>query len=166
MHGDEDVTDNYAITTVDGTLTINPKPVTVTAQDKEFTYTGEAQSWPEYDVDGLVGDDAISAVVTGSITFPNESPVTNKLTSYEFTAGTPGNYTVTTEDGELTMTNASVAITIKAASDEWTYDGEAHKNTEVTVTSGNLLTGDELVAQATGSVTNVSDTSTGNNPIA
>ena len=149
-----------------GKLTINPKAVTVTAQDKEFTYTGEAQSWPEYDVDGLVGDDAISAVVTGSITFPSESPVTNELTSYEFTTGTPGNYSVTTANGQLTMTNASVAITITAASDEWTYDGAAHQNTEVTVTSGELLTGDTLVATATGSVTNVADTADGNNPIA
>ena len=90
MHGEEDVTANYVITTEAGTLTINPKAVTVTAQDKEFTYTGEAQSWPEYDVSGLVGDDAISAVVEGSITFPSESPVTNVLKSYEFTTGTPG----------------------------------------------------------------------------
>ena len=67
MHGEEDVTSNYAITTEDGTLTINPKPVTVTAKSVEFTYTGTAQSWPEYDVEGLVGNDAISAVVTGSI---------------------------------------------------------------------------------------------------
>ena len=166
MHGDVDVSDNYAITTVAGTLTINPKAVTVTAQDKEFTYNGTAQRWPEYGVDGLVGDDEISAVVTGSITFPSESPVTNELTSYEFTTGTPGNYTVTTADGELTMINASVEITITSASDEWTYDGTAHTNSAVTVTGGTLFEGDELVAEATGSVTNVADTSDGNNTIA
>jgi len=166
MHGTEDVTANYTITPVAGTLTINPKAVTVTAQDKEFTYTGTAQSWEKYDVEGLVGNDKITAVVTGSITFPSESPVTNKLTSYEFTSGKPGNYTVTTADGELTMTNASAAITITAASGEWTYDGTAHENTAVTVTEGSLLEGDELVATATGSVTNVADTATGNNPIA
>ncbi len=166
MHGTEDVTANYTITPVAGTLTINPKAVTVTAQDMEFTYTGTAQSWDKYDVEGLVGNDKITAVVTGSITFPSESPVTNELTSYEFTSGKPGNYTVTTADGELTMTNASAAITITAASGEWTYDGTAHENTAVTVTEGSLLEGDELVATATGSVTNVADTATGNNPIA
>ena len=166
MHGEEDVTENYAITAVAGTLTINPKAVTVTAQDKAFTYTGTAQTWDKYDVDGLVGNDKISAVVTGSITFPSESPVTNELTSYEFTTGTPGNYLVSTANGELTMTNASIAITITAASDEWTYDGSSHENTAVTVTSGQLLEGDELVADATGSVTDVADTATGNNPVA
>ena len=166
MHGEEDVTANYTITPVAGTLTINPKDVTVKVQDKAFVYTGEAQSWPEYDVDGLIGSDAITAVVTGSITFPNESPVTNELTSYEFTTGTPGNYNVTKADGELTMSNASVLITITAASQSWTYDGTPHQNTTVTVTNGELLTGDELVATANGSVTNVADVATGNNPIA
>ncbi len=157
----------YIITeVVPGKLTIDPKAVTITAQDKKFTYNGTAQSWPEYDVDGLVGDDAISAVVTGSITFPRESPVTNVLTSYEFTKGTSGNYKVTTANGSLTMKKASVAITIKAADDEWTYDGLPHSNTAVTVSEGSLLTGDTLVATATGSVRNVSDTAAGNNPIA
>ncbi|MBR0352871.1 MAG: hypothetical protein IJH53_06665, partial [Oscillospiraceae bacterium] len=165
VHGTEDVTENYQITTAAGKLTITAKPVTVTAQSHAFTYNGEAQSWDKYDVDGLVGSDKISAVVTGSITFPRESPVTNVLTSYEFTTGTPGNYSVTTENGQLTMTNASAKITITAASKTWPYDGEAHSDTSVTVTSGTLFTGDSLVAEATGSVTNVSDTADGNNPI-
>lgn len=166
MHGGEDVTENYVITTVAGTLKINPAEVTVTAKDKAFAYTGEAQSYPEYTVDGLVGDDAISAVVTGSITYPRESPVTNKLDSYEFTKGDPANYNVTVKDGKLTMTNASAAITIKAADDEWTYDGTEHGNPEVTITEGTLFPGDELVATAVGSVKNVADTATGNNPVA
>ena len=157
---------NYVVVTVNGELSITKRAVTITAQDKAFTYDGNAHSWPKYDVDGLVGGDAISAVVSGSITFPSESPVANVVESYEFTTGTRGNYSVTTANGQLTMTNASVAITITAASDEWTYDGSAHSNNTVTVTSGALLEGDELVATATGSVTNVADTANGNNPVA
>ncbi|MBQ9643836.1 MAG: Ig-like domain-containing protein, partial [Lachnospiraceae bacterium] len=153
------------VTKVDGKLTIKPAAVTITAQDKEFTYDGTAHSWDKYDVTGLVGSDAVTAVVTGSITLPSESPVTNKVESYSFTSGSAANYTVATENGELTMKNASVAITITAASDEWPYNGGAHQNTEVKVTSGSLLEGDELVAEASGSVTNVSDTADGNNPV-
>ncbi|MGI6672342.1 MAG: DUF7507 domain-containing protein [Christensenellales bacterium] len=59
-----------------------------------------------------------------------------------------------------------VRITITAASQSWTYDGQEHTNPSVTVTEGTLLSGDTLVATATGSVTNVSDTAEGNNPIA
>ena len=140
--------------------------MTVTAASEGFIYDGSAHSNNGYKVDGLVGTDAISAVVTGSITFPSESPVTNTLTSYKFTAGTPGNYSVTTVNGELRMMNADAAITITAASDSWTYDGAAHSNSAVTVTKGKLHEGDELVATATGSVTNVADTAAGNNPIA
>ena len=153
-----DVTNQFVVSTTDGSLIITQKPVKVTARSKAFAYTGTAQSWPEYEVNGLVGNDALTAVVTGSITFPSQSPVTNELTSYQFTSGTPGNYSVTTANGQLTMTHASVSITITAASQSWTYDGNAHTNNTVTVTSGSLLTGDSLVATATGSVTNVAQT--------
>ena len=139
--------------------------MTITAASQNFTYDGSAHSNAGYDVAGLVGNDAITAVVEGSITFPSESPVKNEVKSHEFTTGTPGNYSVSYVDGELTMSNASVAITITAASDSKTYDGTALTNSEVTVTSGALMTGDELVAEATGSATNVADTETGNNPV-
>jgi hypothetical protein len=139
--------------------------VTFTAPDKVFTSNLTAQSWDCYDVTGLVGDDAITAIVSGSVTFPSEGAVTNELVSYEFTAGTPSNYSVTTENGTLTVENASNAITITAADNTWTYDGSAHTDTGVTVTSGSLFDGDELVAKAEGSVTNVADTSDGNNPV-
>ena len=166
MNGNVDVTAKYTITAVAGTLTINPKAVTVTAKSEAFTYDGTAHSNDGYDVAGLVGDDAISAVVTGSITYVDESPVTNELTSYEFTTGTPGNYSVTTGNGELTMTYGDeIAITITAASQSKTYDGNPLTNSGVSVTSGSLIDGDRLVATATGSATDVSDTATGNNPI-
>ena len=158
--------DNKNKVSVPVTVTLSRKALTITAQSHAFTYTGAAQTWAQYDVEGLVGDDALTAVVTGSITLPTESPVVNKIQSYEFTKGTAGNYTVTTVDGELTMTAASVAITLTAASGEWTYDGTAHSNTAVTITSGELLAGDVLIAEASGAATNVADTKTGNNPIA
>ena len=144
---------------------IQPKPVTIAAGDEAFTYDGEAQSNAGYTVEGLCGDDAVTAVVTGSITFPSESPVVNKIESYEFTSGKADNYDVTTADGQLTMQKASVEITLTAGSGEWTYDGEAHGTTEVTVTSGILFPGDELVASASGSVTDVADSAEGNNPV-
>ncbi|MBR0112775.1 MAG: hypothetical protein IJM02_03420 [Clostridia bacterium] len=147
-------------------FTIDRVDVTVTAASEEFTYDGRQHSNNGYEVTGLVGSDAITAVVTGSITYPSDSPVDNVVESYEFTTGSPDNYNVTTVNGELTMTNASVAITITAASKAWIYDGNAHSDNTVMVTSGELLTGDTLVATATGSVTNVSDTAEGNNQIA
>ena len=147
-------------------FTITKKGVTITARSKEFTYSGEAQSWNQYDVEGLVGDDEITATISGSITYPGEGQVTNKVTGHRFESGNSENYNVTTKDGTLTMKNAQEAITITAASQEWDYDGQVHENTEVAVTSGSLLAGDKLVASATGSVKNISDTKEGNNPVA
>ncbi|WP_170832766.1 leucine-rich repeat protein, partial [Butyrivibrio sp. INlla16] len=101
--GTETSIGNYLITTVNGTLTVDKKNVTVKAQDKEFTYDGNAHSWPEYDVTGLVGTDSIEATVTGSISSASQSPVENVVSSYKFTSGKPENYIVTTENGQLTM---------------------------------------------------------------
>ena len=161
------MTANYTFgTSVDGKLEIAKREVTVTAASEQFTYDGTVHSNDGYKVEGLAGNDEIKAVVTGSITFPSQSPVTNELTSYEFTTGNADNYTVKTVNGELTMVKAEQAITITAASQSWTYDGKSHRNTEVTLTAGELLTGDKLVANATGSVKNVTDNGNGNNPIA
>ena len=166
LHGAVDVTDNYVITPEAGTLTINPKVVTVTAQDKQFTYDGTSHIHPGFDVSGLVGSDAIDATVTGSITFPSEGSVTNAVSAYRFTTGTAGNYSVTTKNGRLTMARASNPITITAASASKIYDGTPLTDSNVTLTSGSLLTGDRLVARANGSATNVSDTKAGNNHVA
>ncbi len=94
--------------------TIQKAAVTVKAQDREFTYNGTAQSWPEYTVEGLVGEDSISAEISGSITFPDEGRVANVVKSWTFTKGNKDNYTVTAADGGLTMRNAAAKITITA----------------------------------------------------
>ncbi len=166
MHGNEDVTANYVVTCEAGNLTIATAQVTITAQSRQFTYDGTAQGWAGYDVEGLIGNDNVTAVTSGTITFPSEGTIANKITSYEFTGGDALNYAVRTVDGKLTMANAANAITITAADGEWTYDGKAHGNSTVTLTCGTLFTGDELVATAGGSVTNVTDTKPGNNPVA
>ena len=147
-------------------LTINPKAVTITAGSHEFTYNGTAQSWNDYFVDGLCGNDAISATVSGSITFPTQNTVANTVTNYQFTTGNKDNYTVSKVPGSLTMKWAEAPLTITAASHTWAYDGAAHKDEAVTAAVGGLFNGDILVATATGSVTNVADTATSNNPIA
>ena len=166
MHGNVDVSDNYIITTEAGTLTINKKALTITAKDSEFTYNGTAQTYDNYAVSGLVDGESVTAVISGSITFPDESPVDNEIESYQFVTGKAGNYNVTTVDGELTMNKAEAELTLAAESGAWPYDGKAHDNKSVKIYSGTLFTGDTIVAEATGSVTNVEDTAEGNNPIA
>ena len=58
-------------------------------------------------------------------------------------------------------------LDLQADSGTWVYDGQTHTAPGVSVMTGTQLYGDDkLVASATGSVTNVSDTVNGNNPLA
>ena len=89
------------------------------------------------------------------------------LSSFELTPASVNSWTFTMEraDAEISVEYAGTLITISAASEEWVYDGTTHKNPAVTVTEGSLLEGDDLVAEAKGSVKNVADTREGNNTV-
>ena len=160
------ISSNYDIVLEEGSLQIEKRPVTITAESKDFTYNGKARTCSEFTAEGLAEGDSIDAEVKGEITYPSQSPVVNKLDSYKFTSGDEGNYDVTVKDGKLTMEKASAPLTITAASRTWVYDGKAHKDPEVTITEGELFAGDKLIAEASGSVTDTADTAEGNNPIA
>ena len=89
------------------------------------------------------------------------------LSSFELTPASVNSWTFTMEraDAEISVEYAGTLITISAASEEWVYDGATHKNPAVTVTEGSLLEGDDLVAEAKGSVKDVADTREGNNTV-
>ena len=74
---------------------------------------------------------------------------------------------VETESGEPVkdMSAEKLSLTVKAADQEWTYDGEAHSCDDVVITAGTLLPGHVLSAENSGEVTNVSDSGIGNNTV-
>mgnify|MGYP003634897946 CR=1 FL=1 len=110
--------DNYELTFVDGTLTINKAAATVTANSGTTTYNGTEQSVNGFTVDGLVnseGAGVLSGVTTSGGTGTNAG-------SYILTAsGTDGNYELTFVDGTLTINKA--AATVTANSGTTTYNG-------------------------------------------
>ncbi|MBR3648074.1 MAG: hypothetical protein IKN59_06780, partial [Paludibacteraceae bacterium] len=179
MRGSQDVTCYYNRVTKDGELKVTCQPVTVTAKSDEFEYDGAVHSNAGYDVAGLVGSDAISADVVGSIQYVDQSPVTNVLQSYTFTTGNPDNYCVTTVDGELTMKYAGcINLTITANSNSWEYDATAHSEDSYTLTIGEGSTavtaqvgaggdytfdnGDVLKVDVAGAITNVTESDVDN----
>ncbi|MCR5549893.1 MAG: InlB B-repeat-containing protein, partial [Bacteroidales bacterium] len=158
---------NYDVT-YDLKQEIKCAPVTITANNAGFIYTGAVQSDPNYSVTGLVGSDAIDAVVTGSIQFPQQSPQVNEVTSYVFTTGKASNYCVTTENGQLTMSwGPCWNINIKSNSHTWEFDNTAHTDDGYTLTYGggvatvgadgifNFPNGDTLKVDVTGTITYV-----------
>ena len=159
----------------DGALTVTPRPVTITAKSANFTYDGQTHTLPEAEITGLVGNDAITVTVAGEIRYPTATPVVNEVKGYEFTAGKASNYSVTTANGELTMswpTAQKVVVTANTATR--TYDGTPLTDGGYTVEFGGqtyhlaagqpqeLANGDILTVQIEGSVTDVEPLPTAN----
>ena len=159
----------------DGALTVTPRPVTITAKSANFTYDGQAHTLQEAEITGLVGNDAITVTVVGEIRYPTATPVVNEVKGYEFTAGKASNYSVTTANGELTMswpTAQKVVVTANSATR--TYDGTPLTDGGYTVEFGGqtynlaagqsqeLANGDVLTVQIEGSVTDVEPSPTAN----
>ena len=130
-----DSTGNYVVTkTVDGTLTIEPAEVTLTANSDTVTYTGKEQTVEGFtcSVEGLTFE-KVSA--SGSGTEIGEYAVTFTGVTLNQTTDSTGNYVVTkTVDGKLTITNKPVVkITIKIDDKTKTY-GDADPEFTATVT--------------------------------
>ena len=144
-HGNEDVTANYDITYAVGTLTVNPVAIELTANSATKVYDGSALTAYGYKITNgaFVGTDGLKSVtVSGSQTFVGSSAST--ITGHSLKEGTKAdNYTITYKPGTLTVTQASIALTITADSDSKTYDGSAlTKNTYKS--TGTLANGDEI----------------------
>ena len=111
--------DNYELTYVDGSLTINKAQATVTANSGTTTYNGTEQSVSGFTVDGLVnGED--ESVVTGVTTSGGKG---TNAGSYVLTVsgGSADNYELTYVDGSLTINKAQATVT--ANSGTTTYNG-------------------------------------------
>ncbi len=135
-HGN-DVTDQFKEYTIeDGKLTIDKRSVTITAGLTEKEYDGSAltadQADPKFTTKGFVDGQGISDVtVEGSQTQCGTSASTIKDKSWKFQNGTNGNnYSVTTEQGTLTVKHRSDdEVRHRADGQEHTvpsYDGEEH----------------------------------------
>ena len=183
--GTETAVGNYLVTTANGTLTVNPKAVTITAKDANKPYDGDPLIQPEFTATDLeAGDDhqftvvmTEASTITDVGTKPNVIATVDGVSVTTGTATAVGNYTVTTADGTLTITQDEVALTITSATKSWTYDSTLHKEEVYAVTYNGeevaagedgktfaLENGDVVTITATAEgVTNVSDNATNNN---
>lgn len=116
------------------TITVQPKAVTVKADDKSRAF-GEANpelTWSLQDGSSLVGQDTLNLTISttaDAASTPGSYPIT--LTEVE---GANPNYTVTTQDGTLTVTQKTLSgsdVTINTIPDQ-TYTGQKIRP-EVTV---------------------------------
>ena len=137
---------NYTVTKVAGTLTVTPRPVTLTAANISKPYDGTPLTLTAADIaaDGLVAGESFIYSNFASRTEAGQTPAT-----FDYVPG-PGtslaNYTVTVTPGRtITITKSATAISVTAASDTWVYDGEEHSNRTWTATNlDTLQAGDAL----------------------
>jgi hypothetical protein len=153
-NGATDVTSNYDITYVPGTLTINQAsiPITVTSAGGTKAYDGTAltNAGSSLTSGNLATGDALDVTVSGSIT--NVGTTANTISEVKVLHGTEDvteNYVITTSTGTLEVSKR--AVTITAASDSKVYDGTALTTSDSRVTTGTLLSGHSYTANVSGS---------------
>ena len=149
-----DVTNNYTFgASQKGTLTVTPRPVTLTSGGGEKKYDGTPLTNPTVTVggSGFVAGEGATYNVTGSQTDKGSS---KNWFTYTLAEGTKAdNYTITQEYGELVVTKNTSVINITAKSANKTYDGQALTETRYDFTQNILAEGDVLTAVVEGSQT-------------
>jgi len=146
--GTETAIGNYLVTTANGTLTVNPKVVTITAKNASKAYDGTALTESGFTTTALETGDThtFTVVMTEGSTITNIGTEPNVIATVDGTAVTTdtetaiGNYLVTTANGTLTITRKPLTIT--AGSDTKVYDSTPLTKNSYTHTV--LLTGDKI----------------------
>ena len=176
----ENKNDNFSNVTfvvTDGSLTIDPRTVTLTSESATKEYDGTPLTRPDVTVsgDGFVEGEVSGIKATGSITYYGE--VDNDIKYTKEAGYKDSNYIVTPEIGKLGITRSSKELKVVANSGTWEYDGKFHADGGYTVTFGEesytvaagesakLSTGDTVTAVITKQVKNVADSDDGNNAI-
>jgi FtsP/CotA-like multicopper oxidase with cupredoxin domain len=104
---------NYSITYTNGTLTVAPAPLTITASTASKIY-GQTATLTAFTATGLLNSDTVTSV---TLTSPGAA-ATASVGTYPITASAPvagvgtTNYTITYVNGALTVAKASTATTI------------------------------------------------------
>jgi uncharacterized repeat protein (TIGR02543 family) len=130
---------NYDITTTTGQLTITPAALTVkvTGNSDSKVYNKSEQKVTGFTTDAPDGVTvALAENKTAEAAGTNVGTYNMGLTANDFTV-TAENYTVTLviEDGQLTITPASLDILVTGDKEQFTYDGKLHGAEGFDVTS-------------------------------
>lgn len=120
-----DVTSKFTVSTVDGTLTITPKAVTVTLTANSKEYDGTTAATGVLNVIDTVKGDTVTASAS-SITFDKKNVGSGKeVTASGITlSGTnAGNYTLTSTTATATAAITPKALTVTVTATDRTYNG-------------------------------------------
>ncbi len=140
---------NYNIQFASGTLTITPRPLTITGVDQSRAYGDANPIVGAVVANNLANGDALGlSAVTSSATQASGVGAYSLMPGLAaFTHGSSANYAITYEAGALTITPRAITIT---ANDQSRVYGTANPTTGgFSLTQGNLVNGDMLDALVT-----------------
>ena len=154
----KNVTGNYNVTVVEGTLEVTKRPVTITTGSAEFTFADVDFSDDSFTVDESTPlIDGHYVVVKSATSIRYASEVKNELTLQIFNESgndVTDNYEITYNYGTLKVNKRE--ITIETATDEWEYDATEHSSVLYTIANANgLVSGNTLSATEITTIKNV-----------
>ncbi len=143
---------NYTIGYVDGALTVNPKTLTITADDQSKTY-GDLFTFAgtEFTTAGLVGSDTVTSVTLTSAGAAAGATVAGSPYAIVASAASGtglGNYTIGYVDGALTVNPKTLTIT---ADDQSKTYGDLFTFAGTEFTTAGLINGDTVTSVSLGS---------------
>ena len=133
-----DVTDKVIVNVTKGKLTISKREVTLTSETASKPYDGTPLTKPEVTIiGGFVKDEVKEVKATGSVTNVSEGDVTNTITYKTSNKFNPNNYSITKNEGKLSITPVTdeVTVRIKGNKDTATYNGTVQSVSGYTVES-------------------------------
>lgn len=164
----EDVSGNYGnVKLTDGKLSVTKRDITVTtgSASKAYDKTALTTKADDYSITSgsLVSGQKLTLALSGTQTEPGSSKNTVKEGSLKISDEQGRDYTayynVTIKEGTLEVTGVKVIeISIKATSAKKVYDGTELTANSYDVISGELESGDTLVVEYSGSITNAGTT--------
>ncbi len=139
---------NYQVSFRDGTLTIEPRGLTIKTSSAEKGYDGIALTSSDVTVSGLVEGETVAVTATGTQT---EIGSSNNGYVIDWGSTKEANYALVEDLGTLTVTQNTGKVTITAGSASKTYDGTPLVNETFDVTG--LPIGFEATATVEGTQT-------------
>ncbi|CAO3431384.1 MBG domain-containing protein [Azospirillum endophyticum] len=128
---------NYTLSVTDGSLTVTPRPLSVTADAQSRVY-GDANPALTYRASGLVNGDRLMGDLAVAAT------ATSGVGTYAITRGTlsaGGNYTLGVTGSDLTVTPRAITV---IADSQRRGEGEAIPTLTYVLGSGSMVNGDAL----------------------
>ena len=136
---------NYTVTVINGKLTINRAPLTVTAVGGSKVYDGTVFGTPGFMVNGLVGGDTKTEL--GTPTYSGNGATTANAGSHVLSVSLPSNtatnnYSITYHNGTVEITKKDLTVT--AVGGTKTYDGTTSNYRYYSFTATGLVSADTV----------------------